>query len=485
MTTQLSRAMYHKDFVTALLEKASESTNWSDKQAASLLVLLADVLGDIGENNNAAIRIAAREAFIQLSRRASSTLAGARFLGIPIRRKSAATTRVKFTNGSTDPVTYDQHTAVSVSGKAGYLRTTLALNPGETKDFDVVIGEVVEETFEITEQRDLQTFSLTAGDFTIDSYDVWTTDPAGNTFPYTVIDQAFTRAAAGDYVVTDFTDEQGAVSLLFGGRFFGRALDRGHVLHARYVTCGGSADNNDAVGLVCSLLDNRQIAGRTVEPITGGSDELPIEYYRQFGPVLHLSRRQLSRPDEWRAFMLAQPGIADCSILSQRDIAPNDPSFQKVIRICALPYHGETLGGVNPNPRSAQWDRLIDKIALYRPLHIIQTWNPTRLMVQVVVEVIVHSWYNGDLREVEDRCRNEITKLFRPRPGILGRTLAIDDISDACKYAKGVRINHIDYVRVLGPETDLTPSSKLEYIALRSLRVTATYSKRGGTNAFI
>ena len=117
MTTQLSRAMYHKDFVTALLEKASESTNWTDKQAASLLVLLADVLGDIGENNNAAIRIAAREAFIQLSRRASSTLAGARFLGIPIRRKSAATTRVKFTNGSTDPVTYDQHTAVSVSAR--------------------------------------------------------------------------------------------------------------------------------------------------------------------------------------------------------------------------------------------------------------------------------------------------------------------------------------------------------------------------------
>ena len=46
-------------------------------------------------------------------------------------------------------------------------------------------------------------------------------------------------------------------------------------------------------------------------------DELPMEYYRVFGPILHLSRGTLSRPDEWRAAVLAFPGVADCAIKGQ------------------------------------------------------------------------------------------------------------------------------------------------------------------------
>ena len=86
---------------------------------------------------------------------------------------------------------------------------------------------------------------------------------------------------------------------------------------------------------------------------------------------------------------------------------------------------------------------------------------------------------------MEERSRLKINELFKPRPGILGRMLAVDDISDACRIDNKQRLTHVDYVRVISPGQDLTPGSMLEYIGLRSVRVTAVYSKRGDSNAFI
>lgn len=481
----LTQLTSHQQIVDYILAKASESTQWSDKQAASMLVLIADVLGDIGENNSAAINIAAREAFIQIARRQSSIYAGARFLGIPIKRKSPAVSKVRFTNGGSDPVTYERGKAVTVGGRAAFLTQTLSLLPGETNDATIEVGEVRVENFTLTERYELLTVPLLAGNFTISSYEVWTEDAMGAVYPYTVIDRALTRAEAGDRVVTDVTNEDGSVTLLFGGSHFGYAPDKNHKLFVRYHVSGGLSDNNDSVGLLAEVVENTSVAGRTLEPLLGADDELPYEFYKQFGPILHLSGGRLSRPDEWRAAILSFPGVADCSILSQRDVAPSDPAWQLMLRICVLAEAGSTFGGVNPNPTSAAWERLLSMLATYKPFHTVQTWNPTRILVPVTVEVAVHSWYTGDLRDVEIRSARKITDLFKPRAGILGRMLAVDDISDCCRIDGKQRLDYVDYVRVISPEEDLTPGSMLEYIGLRSVRVTAVYSKRGDSNAFL
>lgn len=475
----------HADIVNYILEKAGQSTQWSDKQAASLLVLIADVLGDIGEANSAAIMIAAREAFIQLARRQSSIYAGARFLGVPIKRKSPAVSTVRFTNAGADSIEYERGTPATVGGKAAFLTQTLSLLPGETRDATIEIGEVRVESFTLTERVELLTVPLMATNFTISSYEVWTEDPMGAVYPYHVLDRALTRAAPGERVVTDVTNEDGSVTLLFGGSHFGYAPDKNHKLFVRYHVSGGYVDNNDNVGLMAELVNDTNVAGRTLEPLLGADDELPYEFYKQFGPIMHLSDGRLSRPDEWRAAILAFPGVADCAVLSQRDVAPGDPTWQLMLRVCVLADAGSTFGGVNPNPTSAAWNRLLDMLAKHKPLHTVQTWNPTRILVGVVVEVAVHDWYMGDKRDVELRCERKINELFKPRAGILGRMLAIDDISDSCRIENRQRLDYIDYVRVLSPEADLTPGSKLEYIGLRSVRVTVVTSNRRDSNAYL
>lgn len=479
---EISTTLTHSDLVQMVQERAAQSTNWTDSEAAALMTLISEILADIGVSNNAAILIAAREAFINIARRTSSIYAGARFLGVKLHGKSPAVTSALLTNAHDAPVTYPRHTPVRVNGKTGFLMHGISLAAGASETVDIEIGYVVTTTVPILEQRDLQSFTLPTKNFAVSSVEVCTQDPMGNQFVYDVIEAPLITANVGSYAVSMTYDDSGAPVLLFGGSGFARAPDKGHTLIVKSFVSGGSADNNDTQGLAVELVDDRLVAGKTVSSILGGDDEKAPEYYKVFGPILALSGGRLSRPDEWKAAILAHAGVADCTILSQRDVAPNDPTWQNVLRVCVLPKAGSSFGGVNPNPSSAAWQRLLDTLAKYKPFHVVQTWNPTRILINVVVEVAVHSWYTGDLRDVQTETEARINAMFKPRMGLLGRMLALDDISEAARYSGTNKLGYVDYVRVLSPTQDIYTNSNLEYIGVRSLRVSVVYSQRSSTD---
>lgn len=479
---ELSTTLTHSDIVAMVQERASKSTNWTDSEAAALMTLIAEIIADIGVSNNAAIIIAAREAFINIARRTSSIYAGARFLGVKIGGKSPAVTTALLTNANDAPITYARHSPVRVNGKSGFLRHGISLSAGSSSEADIELGSIVEDRFQISEQSDMQTFTLSRAGFSVSSVELYTVDAMGNQHPYSVIDAPLITADVGSYAVTLTYSDKGAPVICFGGAYFGRAPDKGHTLVVKSFITNGSADNNDSLGLAVELVADRMVAGKTITSVLGGDDEMPPEYYRSFGPILSLSGGRLSRPDEWKAAVLAQPGVADCTILSQRDIAPNDPTWQNVLRLCVLPKAGSSFGGVNPNPTSAAWQRLRETLAKYKPFHTIQTWNPTRILINVVVEVAVHDWYTGDLRDVQTETEARLAAMFKPRIGLLGRMLALDDISEAARYSGSNKLSYVDYVRVLSPTQDIYTNSNLEYIGMRSLRVSVVYSKRSSTD---
>ena len=479
---ELSTTLTHSDIVAMVQERAAQSTNWTDSEAAALMTLIAEIIADIGVSNNAAIIIAAREAFINIARRTSSIYAGARFLGVKLGGKSPAVVTALLTNANDTAISYARHTAVRVNGKSGFLRHGIVLSAGASVEADIELGYIVEDRFQITEQRDMQLFTLSRTGFGVSSVELYTVDPMGNQYPYEVIDAPLITADVGSYAVALTYDDKGAPVIRFGGAYFGRAPDKGHTLVVKSFVTGGSSDNNDSQGLAVELVADRMVAGKTITSILGGDDEMPPEYYRSFGPILALSGGRLSRPDEWKAAVLAHPGVADCTILSQRDIAPNDPTWQNVLRLCVLPKAGSSFGGVNPNPTSAAWQRLLETLAKYKPFHVIQTWNPTRILINVVVEVAVHEWYTGDLRDVQTGTEARLAAMFKPRIGLLGRMLALDDISEAARYSGSNKLNYVDYVRVLSPTQDIYTNSNLEYIGVRSLRVSVVYSQRSSTD---
>lgn len=476
---ELNTLTTHAQFVQYCQQRISETQYWTDKEASALLTILSDIIADIGVSNNTAILIAAREAFIQLSRRATSILAGARFLGVPIKGKSNAMVRALCVNSGAQPETISKYSVFTVGGVAAYATHSQQIAAGAQQHIDLAIGHVVEEQFYCDTEEELRQIELAAQQFTVSSVMVWVTSPTGAVEEYSECDLALSSVGAGSPVYKTTYTDSGAMTLIFGGKHFGKAASATSTIHVRYTTCDGSLDNNDASGLQVQCVETPSIGGRTIESISGGSDELPLAWYRQFAPILSLSRGQLSRPDEWRAAILSFDGVADCKILSQRDIAPNDPTWMQCLRVCVLPKTGGTLGGVNPNPSSAAWTRLLDHIAKYRPLHVVQRWNPTRVQVSVSVVIGVFDGYPIDLRDVEAQALSQIQALRTPRIGTLGRMLALTDIVRACNYDTGAdtKLQHVDWVKVVSPTQDI-PCNNLEYIWIKDIRVRAVYSDR-------
>ena len=173
------------------------------------------------------------------------------------------------------------------------------------------------------------------------------------------------------------------------------------------------------------------------------------------------------------------PGVADCTIMSQRDIAPNDPSWMNVVRVCILPIGSATWGGDNPNPRSAIWNDFVTYAQQRIGPHItIQTYNPKKILVDLNVEVSVQDWVN--LQEMKATLREAIIQLFKRKPGMLGKRFSKSDVIDVCKFIpdEDTRRDGVDYVEVLSPTNDLEPDSKLEYVTLNSLNVFVKYTER-------
>jgi hypothetical protein len=258
---------------------------------------------------------------------------------------------------------------------------------------------------------------------------------------------------------------------------FGRVPDKGHTLFVRYSKNNGAIDNVSTAGLNVDSVLHSALRGKTIEGISGGSDLKPIDYYQNAAPILGAGKRkQLIRLDQWEAAIRLYPGVADCAVLGQREVAPNDKAWMGTIRLCVLPESGLSWGGVNPNPTSAKWSEFLTWIAQYRSPLEIQTWNASRLLIDVTLDIKVTK--STDIAALESEIRKAIAELFRRKRGVLGRRLALDDISQAINFKDGVKREGIDYINILEPNRDIIPNSRLEFVDLRNLRLSLNYSER-------
>jgi hypothetical protein len=180
---------------------------------------------------------------------------------------------------------------------------------------------------------------------------------------------------------------------------------------------------------------------------------------------------------QWNAAILGYPGVGDVVIQTQRDIAPNDPSWRNLIRVCVLPERASSWGGNNPNPDSAQWSDFKSWLRERIGSHLtIQSYNPLR--VPTDINVIVHVYEGTDLIEKKTVIEKRIRSIFEHNSNTLGRSLARDDISDAIKFVDLERDSSIDYLTLNQPIEDIKPDSDLKFITLRNLNVLVRYTER-------
>lgn len=345
----------YEEFYQNFLSRINDTTYWTDAQISSLTTVLAGALSDIGVVNSQAARFAAREAFIRLARRSTSILENARFLGVDIGRKSVSTVSCSITNTTANKVTFDKYEPFSVGSLSALLPQVTQWAAGETKQVDLIIGSMFNFSQPLTDVQDYLSITVGSSDYQLTpDIEVWTEGPTGNKVEYQRYTKCLFEAYEGQRIFMDVTTDSGDVSIQFGGERWGIRPDVGHTLKVRGVLAIGAAGNSDTVGVKVQSVNNQGLAGKTTTIVAGGADQPDLNYYKLFAPIVARSRKRFIRADEWRAGIMLFPDVADCVIMSQKDIAPNDPSWMGVVRVCVLPLNTSTWGGINPNPTSAQ-----------------------------------------------------------------------------------------------------------------------------------
>jgi hypothetical protein len=478
--TSLNSAVGFNQHVAAILQDFQKQYAWLDKEKSSIGVFLVDALAGISEVGQTHLMFAMREAFLQKARRESSILAGVKFLGIEISRKSGSAVVAQLRNNSDNAVTINAFSQFSVGQKPFYNPNGAILQPRSILNLFLKQGEVKIKTVDLS-SLDLvfPVINLDVPEHIVSNEDIQINTISNNirTQWYKHSDSLY-ELNSSDRKYMETTTEKGDVSFLFGNGEFGTKLPDKGILEIRYIITQGSNGNIGSPGAVVNYNVNNSINGVTVEGAVGGSDQKNADFYKFYGSRLFESRGNLIKPSDWEA-LAEYPDIADIVPQGQKDLAPDDPSYMNVVRLCVLPINSSNWGGANPNPTSGQWTRFLKYVKERSGRHLtIIPHNPEKILVDISIEVYVYEDQNTEMLKTE--ILEDINKFFARRTGILGRALIPS--SDLDRVARRTLDNKIregvDYIKILSPTVDIIPASKIEYVSPRSIQVLVKYTDR-------
>jgi hypothetical protein len=431
-------------------EKLKEEGTWDDMLPTNVGSFIQRIYAGMAVGHQHTLLMTARNAYLKTAKRDSAIFAITRDLGVYVERSTSAGTTAVMTNGypSTMFVTpYSQHRVGNVKF---YNPTQYFVISGMTQTVDLLQGEVRTKEFDLDAilNLSLHEFLLEEPGFNVTrDLLVYTTDKnTGNVTNWNAVDNGMFEYAADDRIYFHNTTASGDVSLTFGDGEYGQQLPKKSTLTIRYIYSEGSKHNAILPGVKTVYNDYPMVAGETTDTTTGGADPKDATYYRQYAPVAYRSKKKKISKEEIEGAIRGYPGVADCVVLGQRDIAPEDKTWMNTMRVCILPINTDSWGGANPNPKSASWQNFLAWLEpqLHDRLET-QTWNATKVFVFVHVNIAIFEWAADKADSIRNTVNENILKLFMKRAGILKRRVSKSDIEKAC------RIDGVDYIEVISP----------------------------------
>ena len=463
----------------ALQKKLEQKRTWLDLLPTGVGSTVLDLFAGSHVTNQLYLDVSFREAFLPTAVRDSSIFAGTRMLGVNIARKSPASCTVELVNHGLTTKYVPPYSQFELNGRKFFNRIQYVVPPGQgIANVALYSGEVKTKQFDLSNETSLalKEFFLGEAGFGVSTQDILVytrNENTGNTNIWEVTDKALFEHNATEKVYFESTARDGDVSLYFGDGQYGLSLSNDEELHIRYIVTDGSVGNNGMPGILVRTIGDNELKGETLTSIAGGADEKSSLYYKLFAPNMFRTKRRVISSSDFRATIMSYPGVADVSIMGQREIAPNDPRWMNQVRVCVLPEEADTFGGANPNPKSAQWQQFLDWLEPKRHrAYAIQTWNPTKIYVNVRVKVAILP--SADANEIKLVSTENILKLFQKKPGSLGRRLSKSDIVEVLRKIEGV-----DYIELAEPTDEIIPPDHNEYVVLDGApHVDVVYSER-------
>ena len=255
---------------------------------------------------------------------------------------------------------------------------------------------------------------------------------------------------------------KGEVKVYFGTGVFGAVPPLGSSIEITYSVTKGEAGSQQIQGMKFISTDFPGVDAFGVSALMGGSNEKDAMYYKTYGSWLSASKDWASRKKDFRSIVSKFPGIIDCSVQNQADIAPNDRDWENVIQITTL---------TNDIWTSASWTKLT-KLLAEKSSERLHFQEKSASPIKTDWGFIVRCHSNADLDSVKKNCVLAIKEYLSKKPKCLGTTVLLSDIESLIAKADPTYIR--GYTR-LYPNTDYENLSYYEYVTYDKIEIVTQY----------
>lgn len=449
---------------------------WIDQQTSGTGQALIEAVASVGTFNQFATEMSFREAFLYTAQRDSSIYAGSDFLGVHVKRKTPAKTKVtvKRTKNLQMPLVIPRLSSFQIDGRMFFNREPVTFSPNSDTSDPVYLyqGEIRTRTFP-GRSTSFQEVKLLEPGFVVsdDDVNVYLVNTTLNERSLWVkTEDGLWIAGAGEQVYYDRTDGDGDVLLTFGDGTHGSMPSIGYTIEVVYAVTQGASGNNGGSGLEVKYVNDSDIKGITSTAIVGGADEKPASFYRNIASQIYKARKRCVTPSDYKALCADYPGVASAVVQAQKDIAPGDLRWMNVVRICILPYDSDQFTQI-------EWDDFLAWIENKKHAAIqVQKYNPERRNVNIKLKLFLKQ--NAIPGEVYPLVDSAVKALFDKEINTLGKRIAFSDIAAAAD------VEDVDYIHIIEPTNDFyvdpadDPQAPYVWWHLNTLEIDMAYSER-------
>ena len=257
-------------------------------------------------------------------------------------------------------------------------------------------------------------------------------------------------------------NHKGEVKIYFGNGVFGALPSIGDEVSITYATTDGASGSQQIQGMLFSSQEFPTLNAYGQGTLLGGDDEKDAAFYKEYGPWLSASKDWASRKKDFEALAVTFPGVVDCSVQTQADLAPNDRRWENFLQLTLL---------TTKTWSSASWNKLVNKLtnASSDVLHFIKK---DAVPVKINVGFTVYCQSNALLDLVKANVENALKEYLLPKSHCLGKSVLMGDLEQVLIKADPTYI--VSYTRNY-PNVDYTSLQYYEYITYENIDINCKY----------
>ena len=438
--------------------------SWISLGKSSTAEILLEGIAMVGEYDQYSIGAAVNETTFDYAHLPESIYTNSRFLGIRISRRKPAHCTVILQNNDLNNsfIEIPTFTQFIINNVKYFNREPIVFNrstnqqkvelyQGEIKTSIFYSSGSVYQTYEL-EERD--PWSISDEDIICDIDNV----------RYVRSEDPVFQFAMGDRKFFENSLPNGNVECKFGNGVYGSVPQANAEIIFKYAVTLGSNGNNTLSELAVKCPTYDSVIGETTTNAIEGSDEEDLLFYKELGPESGASNGRGIIRDDFKPLVIKYPGVIDCNVYGQAEIAPNDKKWMNVIGLMLL-----TENDFN----DISFKNLVKYLKSKSVYGFQFKWyKPERVDVELDIKLYLKP--NANLEVCRDLVITALQKLTKLRIGSLGRSLYGSDIENAVLSAIP---NDIDYLDKTVPLINFV-INKNQYINVTNINIEANYSER-------